>query len=381
MKILMITTDFPYVARGGTVVQGGGSECVAQLVNALLERKYEVIVIAKKEHDIESEVVNAKIYRIRTPYLGFRESKIMHSLTASIPALNIVRKERPDIIHSHNPPGALIGIPCTKIFKKPHILTMHGPWSSVRIKKITRLIARAIERVAVKNANVVTCDSVALKHEIEKNYNIQAVAIQNAIEATKFKMIKQDFARKKLGIRTKDKIVLFTGRFVIEKGLHVLLEAAKSLLNRYNDVAFLLIGGGFDEHIVKNWINQHKKYEKKIITIPFLKKEMMNYAYRSADVFVLPSLAEGLSRSLMEAMASEISSIATAVGGNVELLKNSGILVEPNSADELADAIEKLITNKKLAKDLAKKGRTTVTRDFSVEKRVNEFIKIYKSVR
>ncbi len=381
MKILMITTDFPYRTDDGTIIQGGGSECVAQLVGALIKRGFEIVILTRKERKYAKELFDIKIYRTRSINLGFRESKITHSVTALAPALNIMRKEKPDIIHSHNPPAALVAIACAKLFKKPHILTMHGPWSGVRIKKITKTIARLIEKFAVKNADIVTCDSVALKQDMDYSYKINARAIQNAIEAAKFKIINQKSSRKKLGVKTKDNIVLFTGRFVAEKGLHNLLEAAKSLLNRYNNLTFLLIGGGFDEHIIKDWLRKNSSYNNKIIVIPFLKKEMMNYAYRAADIFVLPSLAEGLSRSLMEAMACEIPCIATSVGGNTELLKDgSGLLVKSNNSSELAKIIEKLITDKKLAKKFGKEGRKTVVKDFSVEKRVNEFIKIYNSV-
>ena len=381
MKILMISTDFPYKANGGTVIQGGGSACIAQLVEGLLKKGVEVAVVTRSEKNISEELYSIPLYRTKFLYLGFRESKITHSLFALPKALKAVKEFNPDIIHSHNPPAALTGIACAKLFNKSHVLTMHGPWSEVRIKGIKKTIAEKIEQFALKNVNAITCDSIALRNEFEHKYRIKAIAIQNAVDKTYYSRIAKQKARAILNIKTNDKIILFTGRFVAEKGLDTLLHAASILLSRRKDITFLLIGGGFDEKIVHSWLFHNNKYKNNIITIPFLKHELMKAAYNASDIFVLPSLAEGLSRSLMEAMLFGLPCIATAVGGNVELLENKrGLLVKPGNEKAFSVAIENLLDDQNLAKKLAKNAKSYVINNLTVAKRVSNFVELYGSV-
>src|SRR3989339_794828 len=117
MKILMISTDFPYKSVDGTIIQGGGSACIAQLVEGLLKKGIEVAIVTRAEVNISEELFDIPIYRTRFVYLGFRESKITHSLFAFPAVLNAIKEFKPDIIHSHNPPAALVGILCAKLSK------------------------------------------------------------------------------------------------------------------------------------------------------------------------------------------------------------------------------------------------------------------------
>lgn len=384
MKILMISTDFPYKtgdSKHGTIIQGGGSACIAQLVEGLLKHNIDVAVVTRAEKHISRELYDIPICRTRFAYLGFRESKITHTLFALPAAARMVRSFKPDIIHSHNPPAALAGAVCAKLFNKPHVLTMHGPWSEVRISSIKKMLAGHIERAALKSADAITCDSTALKHQLEHKYHIEAAGIQNAVDRRYYSKMPKQKARALLGIRTKNRIVLFTGRFVAEKGLDALLQAASILLGRRDDITFLFIGGGFDEKIVHSWLARKPEYRKRILAIPFLRHELMRHAYSASDVFVLPSLAEGLSRSLMEAMLFGLPCIATAVGGNIELLENGrGLLVSPRDSRVIAGSIEKILDNGRLARRLAGNARAHVINNLTVEKRISKFIQVYKDL-
>ena len=385
MKILMVSTDFPFESKKGLISQGGGSSCVFQLVNSLLNKNIDVNVVTRYEDDMYKEILDIPVYRTKFVYLGFRESKILHSAFAFPQVIKAIRDQNPDIIHSHNPAAALVAIPCAKLFNKPHILTMHGPWSSVRLKKFTRAVAKKIEHFVLKYANVITYDSNALKQDFERMYGVNGYAIPNAIESEKFLFIEKNTARKKLNLPSSDRLILFTGRFVVEKGLNTLLDAFKLINKNYKNnknTSLLLVGGGFDEHLVKSWLHKNADIKNKIIIIPFLPYEDMRFVYYSSDIFVLPSLAEGMSRSLMEAMACGLPCVATGVGGNIELLKNgkNGLIVKPSDSKALAKAIESILKNTKLAKSLSNSAKDYVIKNLSVQKRVNSFLILYKSL-
>jgi len=383
MKILFISTDFPYNAGEGTLTQGGGGACVAQLAEALDEKGVDISVITRREPQLKREIYAFPIHRTDFYYLGFRESKITHVIPATQKCISLLKKEKFDLIHSHNPVAGMTGVLASKNFSMKHVMTLHGPWAGVRQRVYTRMLARAIECSAVRFTDFVTCDSSALQKEVIETYNTiesKTKAIPNAVDANFFnpKKSSEDAARKKLGIKTKDKLIFYTGRFVEEKGLPYLLEAYKLLSGEEKDVSLLLLGGGFDEHLVGEWLERNSSLRKKITVIPYLPYHNMPYAYIASDIFVLPTLAEGMSRSIMEAMACGKPVVATNVGGNPELVsKDRGLLVEPKNILPLKDAIQNLLTEERLCVSMGKRGREFVVKNLSVEKRLESFLNVY----
>ena len=101
-----------------------------------------------------------------------------------------------------------------------------------------------------------------------------------------------------------------------------------------------------------------------------------------ADIFVLPSLHEGLSIAIIEAMAMNLPIVATNVGGIPEVIENNynGFLVEPHKSLELSDAIEKIILNKKTATKFSKNGRIIVEQKFNIITTTKQLENLYKSV-
>jgi len=381
MRLLFISTDFPYNSEEGTINQGGGGACVAQLAEALHNRGFEIEVVTSKEPSLKSELFDFPIHRTKFYNLGFRESKITHYISATREAKKLLSEKKFDIIHSHNPTAGLTGCKLAKKFKIPHIMTLHGPWATVRQGRHTRAVAKIIEGKTVKCADIVTSDSHDLQKEMIENYKPELnkmVTIWNAIDSEKFKPnLSKAKARKALDIITDKPIVFYTGRFVEEKGIYYLLEAFKKVKGAH----LLLIGGGHDEHIIKEWFSKNKNMKERITIIPYLPYAKMPIAYNACDIFVLPSFAEGFSRSIMEAMSCEKPVVATNVGGNKEeVSKGTGLLVEPKNADALAYNIQILVDNPSLCKKLGKNARKFAIEELSIKKRVNKFIDIYKKL-
>jgi glycosyltransferase involved in cell wall biosynthesis len=384
MEILLVSTDFPYVADTGTMTQGGGGACVAQLAEALSERGFGLTVVTSQEPRMKKELFAFPIHRKKFYDLGFRESKITHSIPATQEVMKLIKKREFDIIHTHNPTAGITGCIAQKLCRIPHLMTLHGPWAEVRQNPIVRALARLIEKKTVLCADMVTCDSSALKQEVLLHYKPpegKVVAIPNAVDTESFnpKKASKKKAREELGLSTEKKLIFYTGRFVEEKGLPYLLDAFKQL-SHIENLDLLLLGGGFDEHLIKNWIGDNPGLRSRIHVIPYLSYERMPYAYLACDIFVLPTLAEGMSRSILEAMACEKPIVATKIGGNIELLEDGrGILVEPRSPEGIARSIEKL-QNEKLAKRLGIQSRQFVQKNNTIEMRVESFIEVYENM-
>ena len=98
-----------------------------------------------------------------------------------------------------------------------------------------------------------------------------------------------------------------------------------------------------------------------------------------ADIFVLPSLGEGISNSLLEAMASGLACVATNVGGSAEVLAGGacGVLVSPNDVEQLADAIIRLVSNPNEMKRLGMLARQRVVDHYSLDAVGEQYIELY----
>ena len=100
------------------------------------------------------------------------------------------------------------------------------------------------------------------------------------------------------------------------------------------------------------------------------------------DIFILPSLAEGISNTLLEAMASGLPVIATSVGGNVELIEEgvNGRLVPVNNVVAMADAVAELVDDPTLRQSMGKKGLALVRTTFNWEKTVADYLAVYDTL-
>jgi sugar transferase (PEP-CTERM/EpsH1 system associated) len=104
---------------------------------------------------------------------------------------------------------------------------------------------------------------------------------------------------------------------------------------------------------------------------------------RSLDIFVLPSQAEGISNTILEAMATGLPVVATAVGGNTELVEKdeTGLLVPPSEPEALATALLTLLENKQLRLQFGKRAHQRVLENFSIQAMVSKYTEVYDSLR
>ena len=148
-----------------------------------------------------------------------------------------------------------------------------------------------------------------------------------------------------------------------EKGLNTLLEAFAVVRRRFPDVKLAIVGGGSEEEPLKQLagslgIAQSCHFEPGT-------REVARWL-RCMDIFVLPSLSEALSNSLMEAMACGCCPVASRVGGNPELVvPGTGLLFAAGGADDLAAQLERLILNPELRREYADASAKRVARDFT----------------
>jgi glycosyltransferase involved in cell wall biosynthesis len=165
--------------------------------------------------------------------------------------------------------------------------------------------------------------------------------------------------------------LLCVGRLAPAKGQAILLESIAHLQNQGVSVSLTFVGKGPDERSLKQYAEQLGISELVNFTGAVDQDHILDY-YKAADIFVLPSFAEGLPVVLMEAMAMEIPCITTAITGIPELISNGkdGLLVPASDVEGLTQAIKELASDPILRQQLGKAGRAKILSDYDLYKNV-----------
>lgn len=186
-----------------------------------------------------------------------------------------------------------------------------------------------------------------------------------------------------LSVKAENIAVTFVGRLLIEKGIREFLEVAK-LFSKINDkVKFFIIGwidNGNPSYISRSELNNISSFDN----IYYLgKRDDVKELLYISNIFVLPTCyREGFSRSILEAMAMELPVITTNVPGARDAVRNglSGIIIKPGDTSELQKAIENLISDHDMRKEMGKKGRELVEEYFCADVIFKKINKLYKLV-
>jgi glycosyltransferase involved in cell wall biosynthesis len=251
-------------------------------------------------------------------------------------------KKNNDIVHAHNIPSAK----AMKNASGKKILTIHGIYSQ-QIKnlhnKTTSKIAANYEKESLEWADIITVVSKdAFDHY--KKMGLNVYHIPNSIDIDSLS-IKSD--------RRYKKQIIFAGRLSLEKGVNVLLDLIKILPQ---DINLIILGSGPKENLLKNLKKSNVNY------LGYLPKNETISLIRGSDILIQPSLIEGISSTILEAMACKVPVITTNVGGNKELIEHNqtGILIEPNNSQKLLEEIKKLFANHEIKNKLIDSAYTNV---------------------
>ncbi len=188
--------------------------------------------------------------------------------------------------------------------------------------------------------------------------------IQRGTDVTFFRP--EPAARDRLGIAAGIELVLFAGRFSLEKNVPVLLRAIAALAPRRPALRLHLCGVGPDEDALRELVRA-LRLESIVTFAGWATRERLRDYYGAADVFVLPSISEPLGRVVLEAMACETFVIATDRGGPADVITHeaTGLLLPPHDADAWRAAIARALDDPPWRKERAAAGRAAVAARFS----------------
>ncbi|MCG2725903.1 MAG: glycosyltransferase family 4 protein [Elusimicrobia bacterium] len=185
-------------------------------------------------------------------------------------------------------------------------------------------------------------------------------------------------AKNKLGFENKQ-ILLFVGRLSPEKRIKEFVEIWDELMRKENisqKARLIIVGSGPQEKDIKRAVKIFGLSDSLILA--GAQDDLLPY-YHAADVFILPSLSEGLSNSMLEAMSCGLAIMASEVGGAKEVIDEgiNGFLFDPFDSQKIKSCINKFLDDDGLALRMGEKSREAVVKKYSMAKVTNELLKIY----
>jgi len=235
----------------------------------------------------------------------------------------------------------------------------------------------------LKNCNGVTVVSKNLKNLASIIIPEEKIdLIHNSVNTSVFKKNLCDREiLSSLSIREGEPLIGFIGEGKAKKGIYSLLKAFSCVLEQRKSHLFL-IGRMRQEMIdlIKFFREENKLFNHYLHILPPVLPEYIIKFYNLLDIFIMPSLKDGMPNGILEAMACELPVITTSAGAIPELVKNekTGIIVEPGNIKKLASGMIKLIDSKELRETMGKKGRERVIKYLSPDKEVENNISLYK---
>ncbi|THB69417.1 MAG: TIGR03088 family PEP-CTERM/XrtA system glycosyltransferase [Gammaproteobacteria bacterium] len=358
---------------------GGLENGVVNLLNNLPQGKYRHVVIALTEvTDFKDRINNPDIECIAMHKQPGKDLKIYIKL------FRLFKKLRPQIVHTRNLPALDVAVPAWLAGVPRIIHSEHGrdtidiDGSNKKYQLMRRILSSLIDRFAAL--------SIDLESWLVRDVGIKAskvVRICNGVDTQRFSTV-TDTQISGYPQSFTDKVVIGTvGRMEEVKDTLLLIRAFVRLLDKYPEqrdkISLVLVGTGSLYCAAETMLKENEI--ESMVWMPGARNDIPEILNK-LDIFVLPSLAEGISNTILESMSSGLPVIATDVGGNSELVADgeTGYLVPPADSEAMADAIYKYLQDDELRHQHGRSAIKRVEANFSFAAMVEKYDALYSDV-
>lgn len=352
----------------------GGSETVlAYIANNLDRDRYDSLVCLLSEGWLTDHL---KRLGVRYEIIENRRS---YDPAFLVRLIKLIRREHVALIHSHEFMMNVYGSVAARLTGIPMIGTIHG--KVYFTEKKSRIAAY---KLAVALSSRIIAVSEDLKKYFIENIGIRndrkILTLYNGIDIDKYKPIaKSDDLRRKLEIPPGAVVAGTVGSLFKVKAFDQLIRAAGIVHATNPDFRLLIAGEGNEESDLRRLIDELRLNDAvKLLGFRDDIPDLLNLF----DIYVCSSLSEGLSLSILEAMASARPIVATRVGGNAELIADgeNGFLVPSGNPEALAEKIKTLIDSEPLRIQMGQKSRVIVEQKFSLRKMIDDYQNLYEEL-
>ncbi len=350
---------------------GGISSYLILLGKGLKEKGHNVSIVSSGGNmvdDLESKgIVHIQIDMQTKSELSVKVYQALHKL------VRLVRKEQIDIIHANTRVTQVIGQLLSQITGRVYISTCHGFFK----KRLGRQLYPCW-------GDCVIAISEAVAQHLIKDFGVPSsriALIPNGVDPRAYPLMDEDLKKiKKHKLSLKNgPLIGIISRLSDVKGHQYLIEAMPRVVYQYIDASLLIVGEGKMDASLRALVKE-KGLEDHIKFHPMVGKtaELLPLF----DIFVMPSIQEGLGLAVMEAQAAGLPVIASNVGGLPSIVKHqqTGLLVPPRDSEALADAILWFLDNKEEAKRIGSQAKAFIQEEFPVIRMVEKTMGVYEKV-
>jgi glycosyltransferase involved in cell wall biosynthesis len=352
---------------------------------------YHTILVKGSEGQTEGNMIDlaeAKgVKPVVIPELG-REIGFKNDLIALYKIYKLIKKEKPDIVHTHTAKAGTLGRVAAWIARVPVILhTFHGHVLTGYFGRVKSWVFVQIEKLLARTSTKV----ITLSDELKRELIDMGIGDVRKIEVVPLGLeLKQFFEnekhrgefKKELGLPEDTLLVSIIGRLVQIKGHVYFLETAKRVSSEsgvQSPVKFLIVGDGELREELEEYAKELDIVNSVIFT--GFRKDLSRI-YADIDILMLTSINEGTPVSIIEAMASGKPVIATGVGGVPSLVKDgiNGFMVKPGDINALSDATIRLLKDPELRVKMGKEGQRIVYPYYDISELVERVDHLYKQI-
>jgi glycosyltransferase involved in cell wall biosynthesis len=382
-SVLMLSWEFP------PRIIGGISRHVDDLSLALTRKGITVHVVTcdfpgAPEYE---QIHGVHVYRFNSKIPSYSFLSWVFSMNQNMAekAIDVINShnENIDLIHAHDWLVANAAFRVKDAYGKPLVSTIHATETGRRggIHNDYQRTINDVERHLISQSSEVICCSNYMAAQIFETFNVpkeKLHVIPNGVDASKFDVkIDPQVVRRRYA-KPDEKMVVYVGRLVHEKGVHVLVGAVPKVMSVLPNVSFVIVGeGGMKDFLLKEAWDFGVAH--RVFFTGFVDEKTLISIYEASDAAVFPSLYEPFGITALEAMAARTPVVVSDTGGLAEIVEHdrTGVKVYPDNSDSLAWGILKVLQNQSLANTIRENAYQKVVRDYDWSRIADETIEVY----
>ena len=374
MKILMLTWEYP------PRVVGGISRVVHDLSHRLIKDGHEVTVVTYKDGDVPyfEDDKGVKVHRVDNYMINPNNfiEWIMQMNFAMVSKTNQIIAEEGsfDIIHAHDWLVAYAAKALKESFNIPIVSTIHATEAGRNsgIHDETQRYINDTEWMLTYESTEVIVNSNYMKNELQRLFGLpfeKINVVPNGVNLNAFAGVERDYEFRRRYAMDNEKIILFMGRLVYEKGIQNLIAAMPKILSGYHDAKLVVAGkGGMIEELRQQV--RALGIENKVYFAGYMNGKDVQKMYKAADIAVFPSTYEPFGIVALEAMLSENPIVVSDIGGLNEIVQHreNGMKAYCGNPNSIADSVLELLFDHQLCSNIVKKAKNKVRNEYNWNK-------------
>ena len=374
MKILMLTWEYP------PRVVGGISRVVYDLSHRLIKDGHEVTVVTYRDGEVPyyEDDKGVKVYRVDNYMIqpnNFIDWILQLNFNMVERASQIIAEQgKFDVIHAHDWLVANAAKTLKHSFDIPIVATIHATEAGRNsgIREANQKYINDTEWMLTYEANEVIVNSNYMKSEVQRLFGLpfeKINVVPNGVNLNKFTGMDRDYSFRRKYAMDNEKIILFIGRLVYEKGVQNLIAAMPKVLDSYHDAKLVIAGkGGMLDELKAQ--ADYLGISNKVYFAGYMNGKDVERMYKAADISVFPSTYEPFGIVALEGMLAERPIVVSDAGGLGEIVEHrvTGMKSYCGNPNSIADSILELLFNPELCDNIVKNAKMKVKENYNWQK-------------